>query len=169
MITKREWKYGLTLGLASMIWIGLEFFIANELHMPQLGDYTGYVAVVIPATLMFLGVRALKREQKGSLKLMEAVRLGFFSGVFAGALSGTFLLLYLYLNPDVISGYLTYVAESMQEAGNDQAAIDEALADLTGLYSPPIQAGLMFVGTLTVTTLMSGIVGIALRTKTAKT
>lgn len=165
---KLELTYGLIMGLATMLWIGLEFFIATELNMPQLGSFTGFFALIIPLIVIYLALKK-KKARNGSLKFLHAVRSGLIIGVVAGVLGALFLLAYLYLNPDIMSGYFAYVAETMQEAGEDQQVINEALDDLATLYNPPIQALLMLAGTTVSGMIIGGLYGAILRTRHKKT
>lgn len=165
IVQKQEVKYGLIMGLALMIWIGLEFFFAKELKMPRLSDASSLLIFLVPMIAVYLALREKKRAAGNNLSYIEAIRCGLLIGLVSGLLASIFLVAYLYANPQIISGYVTYISEMMREAGQNEEAINDAITNLTGLYSPPMQGFFMLVGSMAITLIFSSIFGFFLKTK----
>ncbi len=163
-----EIKYGLIMGLISMIWVGLEFFAARELEAFWLGNVMGMLAIFIPVTVIYLAFREIKNRMPNKLTFIRSLGSGLLIGSISGLLSAAFLLIYMYVNPDVISSYFEQVAKTMQDAGHDPHSIDEALDNLATLYNPPMQALFMFLGSSIAGTILGGAFGWIFRSKPIK-
>ena len=145
-LDKLYWKYGLVLGFVTSIWIGMDFFIVKELGRPDLGNYTGAFAIII---LIIVIMSALKNQKKsGQFSFLHIVKLGALIGLIGGFIAALFLFIYLTLNPESMSSYFMYVAETMRATGESQQAIDEAVQNLASLNNPQMQALMMFIGSI---------------------
>jgi len=166
-LTAFHLTYGIILAIATLLYIAAEFLLAARTSNPILGTFTYLFAIVVPITILTI---ALKQRifLTGALTFLQSVKSGFLISLISGTITGIGTALIVYFSPTLISDYFTFVVVKMQEAGESQQAIDNAVSNLTNLYTPSTQGVMMFISSITGGTAISAIIGLILRRKKMK-
>ena len=160
-----EIKYGLYIGIATIIYVFFEFYLSSVLNRPDLGTYTGAIAILIPIIGLIYGLKEKKKTLHGTLTFKQAVKSGFYISLVAALLNAVFVFIYISLKPDVMQNYFDYLRETMQENGASEEDISAQLELVQKTFTPGIQALYFFVSTTVVGTIISGLIGIFYRNK----
>jgi hypothetical protein len=85
-------KYGLLAGLGSCLWIYAEFALGLHTTRPALGEWSGYLANLIPLLALTLLLRQVRAD--GQLTLGRGLRTGLYASLVAALLTYCFLLVH---------------------------------------------------------------------------
>jgi len=161
-----ELKYGLIIGIGVSLWVLIEFALGFHTTRLDIGQYSGYLAIIIPIIALYFGLLDKKKELKKKFTFGEGVKSGFLMSVFAGLLLVLFFLLYaLAINPAWVDNALAFEQVKLIENGAtpDQAA--EIVEGYAPYMSLPAQLLGSFLGTVIQGTVLSLILVTILRPK----
>lgn len=150
---------GIYLGFVLIIY-SLLMFILDVEHE----SYINYFSYVILAAGLFWSVVSYRDKQLGGyIEYGKAFSAGFYTGLFASALAGIFLYIYVqYIDPGIIEEILIKAEESMLEQNPDisNEQLEQALS-WTETFTSPVMMGVMgFIMNLIVSAIFSLIIAI---------
>lgn len=162
-----EIKYGLIIGLGVAAWIMLEFALGFHGRNIQIGQYSGYVAGIIPIVALWFAVGE-KREKfyGGSMTIMQGLKMSFLISLLAGVIMAVFMFIYIqYINPAFIEYGLELQIEALRQQGLTEDEIQAAATFTLGLLTAPVQAAGAFLGGLLQGTFIGFIITLIRRKK----
>lgn len=169
---KSKWRieitWGIAIGVATIIWILLEYVVANVLGRPDLGSYTGFFAAIIPIVGIWVGLAQKKKSNNWTLSYKQAIMSGFVIAFVSAVINALFMFAYLTAVPSVTDTYFAYVEETLISQGDDPVSVQTTLSTLRNQFSPLNQALQMFIGTLIAGGILTLLVGLFVRTKKSK-
>ncbi len=142
-----EVGYGLVLGLATLVWISLEFAVGlHTKYISYHGIVTNFFAV-IPIYLMW---RALKHRRDvlegGQILWWQGLMSGMIISVVAGALGGPMIWIFIkFVNPNFFAAMIEYLVKTGYYAKSEHA---EAYFNLAG-YAIQATLGPVILGFFT--------------------
>ncbi|MEK7584724.1 MAG: DUF4199 domain-containing protein [Patescibacteria group bacterium] len=147
---KIEVKYGLFIGIGLVVWILLEFALGFHTTRLELGQYTGYAAVIIPIVLLYQGIKEKRdTELAGSMKFGQGVRAGFLMSLVAAPIIGFFFYVFIeFLNPRWLE--LTFELEraKLLQTGVAAETVSQMLAQIKPIFTVQVQVASAFLGTI---------------------
>lgn len=145
-------KYGLLMCAGLFVCLALMHLNGQTATFDQKGPI-GFVFVLYPFVIWFLGIKAKKKELKGKMTFKQGWMEGIKTSlVFSIVSPFIFVTYYLGFNPDIIS----YVGETYQLGDASKETI--ILVDVVG----------QFVSTMVMGTIYSAIVAFFLKSKPKK-
>ena len=145
---KLEYKYGLSIGVGVSCWVMAEFFLGFHTTRLSIGEYSGYIAILIPIIVLW---RALseKRQASGSLSYGAAFKSGLIISFIAALFISVFFALYIFaINPRWLDLGLAYERSKLLGLGITEEEIILQTDAMAALYTPQIQIASAFFGTL---------------------
>lgn len=165
---KNEILWGLAITGATVVWVLVESFIAVQLNRPDLGNYTGILAVAIPIVGLWIGLIKRKALNKGKLSYKDALKSGLMITVVSAVGNALFMLIYVATFPGVAEFYFKYLEESLLTQGQSPEQVAYTLAQIRAQFTPISQGIQMFLGTLISGTILALLISLFVRTKEVK-
>lgn len=133
-------KYGLILGLASILVSALNFIITNKTDGPA--SYLGFVLMVVA---LVLAMREYKSQGDGFMSFGQGFGVGFFVSLISGILGAIFSYI-----------YFTFIDDSILEIAKNEAIMEmekqnvpaEAYEMMGFFTSPGFISGSALIGSL---------------------
>ena len=147
---KIEVKYGLFIGIGLVVWILLEFALGFHTTRLEIGQYTGYAAVIIPLMLLYQGMKEKRdTELAGTMKFGQGVLAGFFMSLVAAPIMGLFFYIFIeFLNPRWLE--LTFELEraKLLQTGVAADTAAQMLEQIKPIFTMQVQVASAFFGTI---------------------
>ena len=125
-------KWGLINGL-----IGIIFFVIVDFAGMAGNQALSWVGVIIFAVLLVLAHKEFKAEGDGFLSFGQGLGIGTLIAVISSTMSSAFTFFYVsFINPNMIETIRDRSIAEMEESGNSQAEIDQAMPFLEMFISP---------------------------------
>ena len=164
---KTEYRYGLIIGIASILWVIGEYFIASTIGRPDLGNITSILSILIPLLGLIFALRKKRQDLGEVISLKQLVKSGTLTMLIAGIITGLFIFIALTISPDLMETYYSYLATTLPEQGLTPEEVQSQI-DLYRQYgSAPYQAFFFITGSVISGILLSFIIGLFLRKKPA--
>jgi uncharacterized membrane protein YhfC len=125
-------RYGLISGLAAIV-----FFVVINLLGQGMNRSLSYVGFLITATIIFLAHKAFKEEGDGYMNYGQGLGIGTLVALISGVISSVFTYIYVsYINTGYIQQLLDFTREQMEDQGQPDAQIEQAMGFMEKLFSP---------------------------------
>src|SRR3989338_11300688 len=90
---KPELRYGLIIGLGVSLWVLVEFLLGFHTKYMDIGEFTGYLSVIIPILGLYSGLFA-KRMENLSITYWQLVKAGMMMVIIGALIMSLFMGLY---------------------------------------------------------------------------
>jgi hypothetical protein len=162
---KTEVKYGIIIGGLTILWVLGEFYLASAVNRPDLGNYTGALASIIPILGLLLGLRQKRKDLGGSISFKQSIQTGLFISLIAGLISAIFIFAYMTANPDAFETYYEYMQRTLPEQGLSPEEVQARIDQFKEYATPTFQALYFLIGSVVSGLLISAIIGFFIREK----
>ncbi|MBL7807056.1 MAG: DUF4199 domain-containing protein [Saprospiraceae bacterium] len=163
-------RYGLYSGaLAAILMVFTSVFYSSNMDFEN-GQYVGYAGILLSMLFVFIGVRAYREENGGTLSFGKGFQVGLFI-VLISCLCYViaWMVVYETILPDFVEKYEAYMLDKMRNSGATDAAIFEQTREMQAfkeMYANPfIRFGLTFLEPFPVGFLVALISAFILRRK----
>ena len=155
-----ELKYGLLGGLATCLWIALEYALGLHAEHARIGAYTGLLSNLIPVVMLFL---LLKKKRTavydGRLSLGAGIWSALLAGLVAALIVYSGLTVYTHLiNPTWVDQALELKVAAWRAETLAETEIQSRIVQFRHAYTP---SGLLW-STMVGTPLLAGIMAVPL-------
>jgi hypothetical protein len=145
---KTEYRYGIACGLGLSGWVLLEYALGFHTTSMEIGQYSGYFSIIIPAVLIFSALRERQRMLNGSLTTVEGISVGFHVAIISAALFTLFMGLYTtVINPEWIDGMVEWQRRKLIIGGATDDQIEQFMDQNRRMNNPVGQAVVSFIAT----------------------
>ena len=160
---KIAFKYGLTAGIGIALWGMLDYFL---LYKTFLSKISIFVDLIVLFTLIYKGVRAIKKDQfKDEITFSQASLSGVQVSLFASFVVGLLTFAYYSVgNKDYENFYIRQTIEIM--TSRKMPDIEKYVGELKTRFQPLTQAQGTFFSTMLFGTVFSFVLAILIRNKT---
>ncbi|MHB1049423.1 MAG: DUF4199 domain-containing protein [Bacteroidota bacterium] len=100
---RTEIFYGVVCGAGMCCWVLLEYALGFHTTSLEIGQYSGYGAMVFPVVVIFAAMRERQAAIGTSLPWVDGISIGFRIALFSAILLSLFFYIYnTYINPEWI-------------------------------------------------------------------
>jgi hypothetical protein len=177
MNNKYPWTQAMSTGLVIGVFVLSFFSFFNFLNgyfawgiSPMIiRGLSGLVTLIILGVGIYMGMQAIKKQNKGTLSYKQAFLSGVVVALITGVIVAFCTFIYCqFINPGLPDYLLSESKKIMISQGKSAADIATELAPLRKQLTTSAQVSEAFVGQSIGGTLMSAILGLFLRTKNIK-
>lgn len=143
-------RYGLYSGaLAAILMVFTSVFYSSNMDFEN-GQYIGYAGILLSMLFVFIGVRAYREENGGTLSFGKGFQVGLFI-VLISCLCYViaWMVVYETILPDFVEKYEAYMLDKMRNSGATESAIQQQTTEMQAfkeMYSNPlVRFGLTFL------------------------
>lgn len=145
---RTEYRYGIACGLGLSGWVLTEYALGFHTTSLEIGQYSGYFSVIIPAVLIFSALRGRQLSLQGRLPAAEGISIGFHIAIISAALFTLFMLLYnSVINPEWIDGMVEWQRRKLILGGATDDQIEQFMDHNRTINNPFGQAVMSFIAT----------------------
>lgn len=131
-------RYGVIFAVLVVVYVMVEHFLGFNTERHDIGQYTRLAGVLVPIIGVFVGIRATRREQGGTITFGTAFKAGAVVAVVQTTLTTTWFWLYgTVINPRFMETMLEFERSKVITAGGSEAAAAESVAQLASMYAFP--------------------------------
>lgn len=149
---KPELRYGLLIGLGVSLWVLVEFLLGFHTKYMEIGQFTGYLSVIIPILALYSGL-FVKRLENLSITYWQLVKTGMMMIILGALIISLFMGLYnTVIHPEWMQEGIALEKQRLAEMNatanmtvEEIAATEEALAVV---FSPQMQMLISFIGVI---------------------
>jgi hypothetical protein len=141
-------KIIITNGLIAGAIVSLMFVVTYPLHEKGIINYdngmiVGYTSMVIALSTIFFGIKTHRDQNlNGSIKFMQALKIGLLISVVAGVIYALFWEVYYNtVASDYLEKYAVHYVEKMKSSGATNTEIEQVkaeMADMAEMYKNPL-------------------------------
>lgn len=148
-------KYGIYIGIASAIWMYLEYVLG--FHRSAIGQFTGFLAVVLLILGVFFSIKTTRdRENSGVISMKDAIKSGTISSLVASIIIAVSTFIYYqFVNPGFIEYWIPLIEKQLREKQVNENDIRAKITTLKDVYKPLSQTYKSFLATLMIGTVTS--------------
>jgi hypothetical protein len=100
---RSEIFYGMVCGAGMCCWVLFEYALGFHTTSLEIGQYSGYVAMIFPVVVIFVAMREHQSAVGVILPAVDGISIGFRIALFSALLLSLFFYIYnTYINPDWI-------------------------------------------------------------------
>ncbi len=164
---KPEVNYALFNSAGICIWVLVEYLLGFHSTRMEIGQYTGYLANVIPITMLFLAIRERREKLNGgTLTFGQGMKTGIIISLITAVITTIFMYVYLTaVNPEFMNLGMELQKQKLLQSGHSEAEVTASLESMKTMYSLPFQLGAILVITPIVGSVYSAIISAILRKK----
>lgn len=162
-----ELRYAIFIGVGISIWVLFEYLLGFHTTRLEIGQYSGYLSVIIPILGLYLGLRKKRDvELKGEMSYLTALKSGVIISIIASLIIGIFFYFYTsFIHPSWIKQGLEFERKRMIEKRIPKKDIEKNVEQLKAFYSPQMQFTGTFIGTAIYAVLLTSIISLVVRRK----
>lgn len=155
-----ELKYGLLGGLATCLWIALEYVLGLHAEHARIGAYAGLLSNLIPLAMLFLLLRKKRAAiYDGRLSLGAGIGSALLAGIVAALIVYSGLTVYThFINPAWVDQALELKVAAWRAEALAETEIQTRIVQFRRAYTP---VGLLW-STLVGAPLLAGIMAVPL-------
>lgn len=163
-------RYGLYSGtLAAILMIFTTVFYSSNMDFES-GQYVGYAGILLSMMFVFLGVRAYRDQNGGTLTFGKGFQVGLLIVIISSLCYViAWMILYETVLPDFLDKYSEHTLNKLRNSGASEAAIHKHTVEMSQfkeMYANPfIRFGLTFLEPFPVGFLVALLTALALRRK----
>src|SRR5712692_6702618 len=137
---KPELKFGLINSAGICLWVLFEYALGFHTTKMNIGQYTGYLANIIPITMLFLAIK--ERRDKingGTLTFGQGMKTGIIISLITALITTIFMYIYYTaINPRFIELGIEFEKRRLFESGMGDADVAAKLETTKSMYSLPM-------------------------------
>lgn len=155
--------YGLYLGITSIILSVANYSFGNIYEPHWIKGLLEYLLII---GFIVLGLKALKQENNGFLRLGDAIKLGIGIALVAGIITAIYFFIFInYIETDFITKMLEFQEQMQYEKSPDmdEALIEKQIEMTKKFMTPGIIAGMTIVGNVIIGLIISLIAGLIMK------
>ena len=100
---KTDIFYGMVCGAGMCCWVLLEYALGFHTTSLEIGQYSGYGAMILPVVVIFVAMRERQSAIGSTLPVVDGISIGFRIALFSALLLSLFFYMYnTYINPEWI-------------------------------------------------------------------
>ncbi len=93
--------YGFLCGFGMSLWVMIEFLLGFHTTSFEIGQYSGFFSMIIPAVFVYIALTELQTQSNGFLSVTKGIDIGFNIALVSGIIFTIFLYFYNnHINPD---------------------------------------------------------------------
>lgn len=94
--------YGLLCGIGMTIWVMIEFLLGFHSTSLEIGQYSGFFSITIPAVFIYIALAEIQTKSNGTLSISQSIEVGFYIALVSGIIFTIFLYFYVnHINPEI--------------------------------------------------------------------
>ncbi len=137
-------KYGLISGL-----VGITFFVVINLVGLGMNQGVSWIGYLIMGAIIYLGHKAFKEEGDGYMSYGQGLGIGTLISFISSIISSAFFFVYIsYINQGYVQKILDMTREKMEEQGNSDTQVDQAMEMTEKFMSPGMMVAFGVLGTV---------------------
>ncbi|MBI4439221.1 DUF4199 domain-containing protein [Candidatus Woesearchaeota archaeon] len=139
-----ETRYGAIAGIGVSLWITTEFLLGLHTTRTSIGQYTGILSILVPATAIYYAFRRIKPGN-----FWSGLKTGFTISAVAALIITAFMALYnSYMNPGWLENAVELQKKTMIESGISPEKAEAGSSEMLKLYKEPIRSISIFLGVI---------------------
>ena len=143
---KPELRYGLIIGLGVSLWVLVEFLLGFPTTRTDIGEFTGYLSVIIPILALYSGLFA-KRMENLSITYWQLVKAGMMMVILGALIISLFMGLYnSVIHPEWVEEGIAFERERLVEMNATIEEITAAEEVMAVVFSAEMQMIISFIG-----------------------
>jgi hypothetical protein len=143
---KPELRYGLIIGLGVSIWVLLEFLLGFHTKYMEIGQFSGYLSVIIPILALYYGLTE-KYIHEPTITYWQTVKAGMTMVIIAAIIISLFMALYnTTIHPEWVEEGIAYEKQYLIEMNATAEEIAQAEEALKVMFSTEVQMIGSFIG-----------------------
>jgi len=156
-------KYGVIVGIGVSAWVLLEFLLGFHTSLMHVGQYTGYISIIVPILGIYFGLKEIKKQEA----------FGFWNGVKHGmlivSLASVIITMFFYgyntiIHPEWLDRGIEFQTQQMRAQGISEGNITDMTLQMREFYTSPAQYPAIFLGILLQGIILSMIIAAFMRT-----
>ncbi|MCK9409363.1 MAG: DUF4199 domain-containing protein [Bacteriovoracaceae bacterium] len=145
---KIEYRYGALCGLGLCGWVLVEYALGFHTTSLEIGSYSGYGSMIIPAVMIFSALREHQKIRHGILLTKDAVNIGFTIAIVSAGIITLFMAFYnSVINPEWIDAMVEWQRRKLILAGATDDQIEQFMGQNRRMNNTLGQAVMSFIGT----------------------
>ena len=145
---KPELRYGLLIGLGVSLWVLIEFLLGFHTTRMEMGQFTGYLSVIIPILALYYGLTE-KYIQEPAITYWQTVKAGMTMVLIAAVIISLFMALYnTTIHPEWVEEGIAYEKQYLQEMNATAEEITQAEEAMKVMFSTEVQMLGSFIGVM---------------------
>ncbi|MBS3142848.1 DUF4199 domain-containing protein [Candidatus Woesearchaeota archaeon] len=158
-----EIKYGTVIGVGVSAWVLLEFLLGFHTTRMHIGQYTGYLSIIVPILGIYFALKEIKKKEA----------FGFWKGVKHGmlivSLAAVIITVFFYgyntvIHPGWLDRGIEYQTQQMRAQGISEGNITAMTHQMRVFYTSAAQYPAIFLGILLQGLILSLIIAVFMRT-----
>ncbi|MEK6921514.1 MAG: DUF4199 domain-containing protein [Nanoarchaeota archaeon] len=143
---KPELRFGLIIGLGVSLWVLIEFLLGFHTTRMEMGQFTGYLSVIIPILALYYGLTE-RYIQEPTITYWQTVKVGMTMVIIAAIIISLFMALYnTTIHPDWVEEGIAYEKQYLQEINATAEEITQAEEAMKVMFSTEVQMIGSFIG-----------------------
>lgn len=106
--------YGILCGLLMSCWVLIEYVLGFHTTSLDIGQYSGYFAVLIPLIIIFIALSERQKSLNRPIQFVDGINVGFKIAILSSLVLTIFFYIYnTYINPDWIDRMIDWQRKQM--------------------------------------------------------
>ena len=137
-----KFTYAVIMTIIGAVMRLLMYFTGFETEKLAVGQYIGYLGLVIMIVVLSLGIRAVREESPGKyISYGKAVGTGILISLFSGLMSGVYNFIHLkFINTQFADYQIELIKTKWEQAGMSAAQMEQAEGVTRMMMGPIAQA-----------------------------
>ncbi len=141
-----ELRYGLIIGLGVSLWVLVEFLLGFHTTRMEIGEFTGYLSVIIPILSLYSGLFA-KRMENLFITYWQLVKAGMMMVIIGALIISLFMGLYnSVIHPGWVEEGIALEKQRLVEMNATAEEITAAEEVMDVVFSTEMQMIISFIG-----------------------
>jgi uncharacterized membrane protein YfcA len=164
---KLELKYGLIIGLGTSAYVMVEFLLGFHTTQIEMGQYTGYFAMMIPIIGLYMAIKDKKEmELNDTITLPQALKTALIVNAIATAIiTGFWALYFTVINPEFFTYGLEFTRQQVIASGVTPTQLAERMAQFSNAFTLKNQLTFIPIGTFGSGMVVALVISLILKTK----